>query len=273
MVGVCSWSLQPANPADLAEKLRALGVSAVQLALDPLRSGAWDLRETAETLARAGVTIRSGMARTVGEDYSTLQTIEATGGVRADAHWHENLAAFAANATIARQLGIRLVSFHAGFLPEQRSDPRRATMVERLQAVVDCLAGQGIASAFETGQERAETLLDTLAQIDRPQAGVNFDPANMILYGMGDPIAALRKLLPRVRQVHIKDANPSAAAGAWGREQPVGRGALDWPAFFDVLRGSATRCDLMIEREAGGSRLDDIRAACALIPREFHECE
>ena len=92
-LGVCSWSLQPSSPEDLANKVRTLGLSHVQLHLDPVRTGAWPEARTAEALARADVSVLSGMMGMVGEDYSTLATIRATGGVRPTEHWEANLAA------------------------------------------------------------------------------------------------------------------------------------------------------------------------------------
>ena len=109
-----------------------------------------------------------------------------------------------------------------------------------------------------------------LAELDRPDhAGVNFDPANMILYGMGDPVEALRALLPHVLQVHVKDATPTAEPGTWGAEVPAGTGAVDWPAFFAVLSGAGRPIDLMIEREAGGTRVADIATARELVQRHL----
>lgn len=265
VVGVCSWSLRPSSPAELAQRVRACGLAAVQLALDPIRTGQWDEQECVDELARAGVEIRSGMMAMRGEDYSTLESIRRTGGVRLDAHWVHNLAAARENAALAARLGLRLVTFHAGFIPEQRGNPLRRVMIDRLRALLDRFDAEGVHVAFETGQETAETLLDALAELDRPGVGVNFDPANMILYGMGDPVAALRQLAPYVAQLHIKDARPAERAGEWGEETPVGSGAVDWTALFGVVEQSGLDCDLMIEREAGSNRVEDISAAAAVV--------
>src|SRR5207244_3794505 len=102
--------------------------------------------------------ILSGMMAMKGEDYSTLESIRRTGGVRPDEHWPENLAAAAANARIASALGMRLVTFHAGFLPDDRADPTRRAMLDRLRAIADAFAQRDIAVALETGQETAGTL-------------------------------------------------------------------------------------------------------------------
>jgi len=266
-LGVCSWSVQATGPADLASRLSRVGVDCCQLHLDPLREGRWDLSETRDALRSAGIAIRSGMMSTHGEDYSTLDSIRVTGGLRPTAHWATNLAIAKGDAEIARALGLSLVSFHAGFLPHDRTDPERVVLLERLRQVVDVFADHGVVIAFETGQETAETLVHALAELDRPSSGVNFDPANMLLYGMGDPVDSLRRLTSRVRQVHVKDAKRTKVPGTWGEEVPVGTGEVDWPAFFGVIADKHLAVDLMIEREAGNQRLEDIATARALVAR------
>jgi predicted dehydrogenase/sugar phosphate isomerase/epimerase len=265
-IGVCSWSLRAAGPAELVERVRAVGVDCLQLALDPLRTGAWPLEETRAALAAAGLDLRSGMMGTKGEDYSTLESIRRTGGVRVDENWEENRQAASENARLARELGIELISFHAGFLPEGHS-PVRTKLLARLREFVDRFAEHGVRAAFETGQESARTLLSFLEELDRPLAGVNFDPANLLLYDRGDPLAALEELAPWVRQIHVKDAKRTRQKGTWGTEVRVGTGEVDWPAFFALLERRALAVDLMIEREAGDDRLGDIRSARELIER------
>jgi sugar phosphate isomerase/epimerase len=180
-----------------------------------------------------------------------------------DATWPSNLAAAAELARIAEALGIPLVTFHAGFIPEAVSDPGRATALERIRALRDVFAAHGVRVALETGQETADTLSRVLLELDG--VGVNFDPANMILYGKGDPIEALRRLLRRVEQVHIKDALPAEQPDCWGTEVVVGTGAVDWTAFTGVLRDRPV--DPVIEREAGSERVADVRTAAELMRR------
>jgi sugar phosphate isomerase/epimerase len=271
-VGVCSWSLQPDDPGALVERVRAVGVHAVQLALDPIRRGAWDLLDTERRLRDAGIDIRSGMMAMRGEDYSSLESIRRTGGVRPHEHWAVNLDAACANAAIAARLAIPLVTFHAGFLPRAPDDPLRGVMIERLRTLVDVFAERGVAVGLETGQETASTLLGVLEELERPvptaaAVGVNFDPANMILYGLDDPVAAMGRLAPRVAQMHVKDAVATRQSGTWGTEVPVGSGAIDWDALFEAMDGHGLRCDLMIERESGEDRVGDIRAALELVRR------
>jgi L-ribulose-5-phosphate 3-epimerase len=266
-IAVCSWSLQPATTTELVERVHATGVTGVQLALDPVRTGVMPLPEVQAAAAAASLTLVSGMMAMAGEDYTTLESIRRTGGVVPDEAWPHNEAAARENAVIARQLGIGLVTFHAGFLPHDRRSSRRAVLLDRIRVMAAIFRDQGVAIALETGQESAATLLQALEDLAGEDVGVNFDPANMILYGMGDPVDALTRLAPAVRQLHVKDALPAAEAGEWGTEVRVGSGAVDWDAFLDVVREGVPAANLVIERESGTDRVGDVRAARDLLLR------
>jgi sugar phosphate isomerase/epimerase len=262
---VCSWSLQPADVRDLVAKLRGTGIGRVQLALDPLRESPANWKDAAEIFRAANVTLVSGMFGCVGEDYSTLESIRATGGLAPDATWEQNLQNIRAAVKLAAELKLKLVTFHAGFLPDDEADPAFAKMLGRLATVAEIFAKAKIGLALETGQEAAPALATLLGKLNHPNLGVNFDPANMILYDKGDPIAALRTLAPWLRQVHIKDARRTKIPGTWGEEVVVGTGDVDWKNFFATLQKINFIGDLVIEREAGARRGADICAARAVV--------
>jgi len=263
-LAVCSWSLQPASPKDLAAKLEATGVRRVQLALDPLReSQEW--AQAAAVLREKGIEVVSGMFGCVGEDYSTLDSIRLTGGIAPDVTWEQNLKNIQATATLARGLGLKLITFHAGFLPHDEADRNFAKMVERLRRVAGIFESVRIVLGLETGQETALVLVQLLTKLDRSNVGVNFDPANMILYHKGKPLEALRALGPWIRQVHIKDAVRTRKPGTWGEEVPAGTGEVDWRAFFATLNELKFSGDFVVEREAGNQRVEDIRKAKELV--------
>ena len=265
-IGVCSWSLEPPDAGTLAERARASGVAAVQLALDPIRQGRMGIEEVRRSLKDAGLILASGMMAMESEDYSSLRSIRETGGIAPDSTWAANRAAARELSKIARELGIGLISFHAGFLPEDPDHPRWEVVLGRLRELAGIFGEGGARVALETGQEHPVTLSRALASLDREQVGVNFDPGNLILYGSGDPVAALRALASRVIQVHIKDALPAREEGSWGTEVPVGEGVVDWAAVLGALRGCPQVTTLVIERESGSDRLGDITRA-----REFLE--
>ena len=262
-LGVCSWSLQPGSARQLAELVRDAGLGAVQLALDPLRLGQMPVEQVLDAFADPPIRILSGMMAMAGEDYSTLESIRRTGGLAPEETWEDNLTAARDNAALAGELGLDLVSFHAGFIPHDPETPVYGVLLERLRAITAVFAERGVRVALETGQETAAALQQLLARLDHPMLGVNFDPANMILYGAGDPVVALRHLRSHVLQVHLKDALPATRAGEWGEEVPAGEGVVDWGSFCDALR-SGPPVDLVIEREAGTRRTEDVRAAAAL---------
>jgi sugar phosphate isomerase/epimerase len=264
-LAVCSWSLQPASPVDLAAKLETTGIRRVQLALDPLRDSPKVWGETAALFRHKGITIVSGMFGCVGEDYSTLETIRLTGGIAPDATWEQNWDNMRTTAALAHELGLKLVTFHAGFLPHEEKDPNFAKMLRRLSETADVFKAAKITLALETGQETAPVLVQLLQKLKRRNVGVNFDPANMILYNKGNPIAALRVLGPWIRQVHIKDARRTKVPGTWGEEVAAGTGEVDWQAFFATLREVNYKGDFVIEREAGTQRVADIQAAREMV--------
>jgi len=266
-LGVCSWSLQPTSVAHLVEQVRACGLRRLQLALEPIATAQWDERRTVEALRAADLTLASGMMATHGEDYTTPATIRVTGGIRPDQHWARNLQTAKDSAVAAKRLGLGLVTFHAGFIPEEAGDPERAKLVDRLRAVADAFSREGIGLGLETGQETASTLLEVLHELDHPAVGVNFDPANMVLYDKGNPVEALRLLAPHVRQIHIKDATAPKAPDTWGEEVPAGTGLVDWEAFFGIARKLGV--PMMIEREAGSERVRDICTARSLVERHL----
>ncbi|HNT88201.1 MAG TPA: sugar phosphate isomerase/epimerase family protein [Candidatus Hydrogenedentes bacterium] len=260
-IGVCSWSLQAAGPRDLAEKVTALGLDKVQLGLTPHRDdpGAWD--GVREILAEAGIRIVSGMYSTVGEDYTTPETIRRTGGVVRDEHWEENLRLAMATAATAKAMGLSYVNAHAGFLPHDPETPQYEKLCLRVVALAKVFGDNGVTLLLETGQETAQSLLAFLGEMKKrgvESVAVNFDPANMILYDMDNPIEALRLLVPHVRQVHVKDARRTTVKGQWGEEVVVGTGEVDWIAFVRILAEADFDGGFIFEREAGENRLGDI---------------
>jgi sugar phosphate isomerase/epimerase len=264
-LAVCSWSLEPTSPQDLISKLRDANIAQVQLALNPLLDNANAWGGAGGILESAGIRIVSGMFGCVGEDYSTLESIRATGGIAPDATWQQNLKNIRAASTLAAELGLKLVTFHAGFLPHAESDPKFSVMLNRLSQVAQIFAERDIHVALETGQEKATDLATVLMRLKESRLGVNFDPANMLLYGSGDPIEALKLLAEWIRQVHIKDAKKNHVAGIWGEEMAAGSGEVDWPSFFSVLKEIHFTGNFVIEREAGTQRVADVRTAKSLV--------
>ncbi len=261
----CSWSVQPTSCDELIEKINQAGLNRIQLHLNPISEKEAGWENAQQKLADAGVVVVSGMLTTLGEDYTTLETIKETGGVYPDSTWEQNLAIAKRAADTAKAFGLSIVSLHAGFIPHDPADVVAIKLRDRMIEISDYYDSKGLKISLETGQETAEDLIVFLKAIDRENVGVNFDPANMILYAKGDPIESMVKLMPYVHQVHIKDANVTNEPGTWGTEEAAGAGQVDWQAFIDVLNENAYDGDMVIEREAGDNRIGDIKKAVRYI--------
>ena len=267
-IGVCSWSYQ--RPLrEVADEMAKIGVKGIDLALTPFVApdGRHGVEEGEEALAFAKAQFASGAWRLFAtmisfpqEDYSTLDTIRKTGGVVPDDCWPRNREIAAAAAELSGSLGAPYMLFHAGFLDE--SNPAAyAAYVERVSFVRDACAKAGVQLILESGQETAEDLARFLRDV--PGLYVNFDPANMILYGKGRPMEALETLVPWIRKIHVKDADATAVPGTWGTERPWGEGQVGGAAFIDALNGLGFTGNMTIEREGGDDRVGDIARAAA----------
>jgi len=259
-IGVCSWSLQVTSIPELAGFLRRLGIDVVQIACGDPHHASWDEGDAMPAAAlAAGFQMSGTMLGFPGEDYTTPQHIERTGGFGDPATRAERLDRFRWALTRTKELGLADIMLHAGFLPEV-GDPGRKAFLDTLAKVSDLAAAAGVTVAFETGQESAALLRRTLDDLACPNLKVNFDPANMLLYDKDDPIAALDLLAPDIRSVHLKDAIRPTVKGAWGTEVPLGHGGTDTKAFVKKLIAVGYRGPLCIEREVGtqAERLADI---------------
>ena len=126
-----------------------------------------------------------------------------------------------------------VVALHLGFVPHDPADPQYREVINFTRDLCNHCRANGQALHLETGQEPADVLLRFIQNVERDNLFINFDPANMIMYGVGEPIAALETLAPYVRSVHCKDAKWAAQPGQeWGREVPLGQGDVDMEAFF-----------------------------------------
>jgi sugar phosphate isomerase/epimerase len=250
-IGVCSWSLQVKNIPELKRLLDRLGIDVVQIACGDPHHAAWDEGDRLPEAARAaGFRMTGAMLGFPGEDYTTPQTIQKTGGFGDPALRPERLKRFAWALERTRALGLSDLMLHAGFLPEPGA-PDRKPFLDTLAKVSDLARAAGITVAFETGQETADLLRRTLDELKCPNLKVNFDPANMLLYEKGDPIRAVEILGPDIRSVHVKDAIRTKVPGTWGEEVPLGRGEANIRQFVKTLKRVGYRGPLCIEREVG----------------------
>ena len=256
-LAVCTWSLRADAAATLAA-VRQLGFARINLGLKPALADGGEAYLDAVRASGLGIS-----AATIGspqEDYTSLESIRATGGIVPDQYWPENRRRIERAADITAELKVPFLTLHAGFL--ENDDPLQARRVrDRLVELADMAGQRGLMLLMETGQESAVCLREMLEQLAHPALGVNFDPANMILYDKGVPVEAVRTLGPWIKHVHIKDALRTKCPGTWGSEVPWGEGGVGNEAFLKALREAGYTGTLAIEREAGDNRRGDIQLA------------
>src|SRR5215470_13976253 len=247
-VGVCSWSLQVKSIPELKRLLDRLGIDVVQIACGDPHHASWEENDRLPEVAKAaGFRMTGAMLGFPGEDYTTPQTIQKTGGFGDPATRIERLERFRWALERTRALGLSDLMLHAGFIPQLKAADRKP-FLDTLAKVSDLAKAQQVTVAFETGQETADLLRRTLDELKCPNLKVNFDPANMLLYDMGDPLRSVEILGQDIRSVHVKDANRPTTPGQWGEEVPLGQGQVNIRAFLQTLHRVGYAGSLCVER-------------------------
>lgn len=264
-IGIMFWA-----DRDHLAAIQALGVRCGQLGVPQ----SYDLTDAAIADWRAAIeqeqfTVVTVFAAYNGESYADIPTVERTVGFIPEVsrgereQWTYKISDFAA------ALGVPSIACHIGFVPEDKGHPDYVAVRDLTRRICDHAARHGQTFALETGQEPAHVLLEFLQDVDRPNLGINFDPANMILYGTGDPIEALGVLGKHVLSVHVKDGDwpPQDRPGALGQERPLGKGSVGIERFVQKLDEVGFLGALNIEREAENQeeRMIDLAMAVQLL--------
>lgn len=218
-----------------------------------------------EAARASGLAIHTMFVGFDGQSYADLATIRRTVGLVLPEYQEHRWRVTLLYSDLARDLGITALGIHLGFIPHYAGHPHYAPLVRAVRGLLDRFAGRGQALHLETGQEPARVLLRFLRDVGRPNLAVNFDPANLVLYGTDEPLAALDLLGPHVRGVHCKDALPPTRPDALGTEVPLGQGVVDFPALLARLAALGYDGPLVIEREHGPRVFEDVDAARAYL--------
>jgi len=268
-IGAMFWGGR--DPHETLRELKSLGVRCGQIGIPgdmKLEGAAAAWRAALEAEQFTLVTVFGAF---VGESYADIPTVQRTVGFIPPATRAEREARTLAISDFAAEVGTPSIALHVGFVPEDPADPDYVAVRDMVRRVADYAASRGQNFALETGQEPAHVLLAFLKGVDRPNVRINFDPANMILYGTGDPIEALGVLGSYVISLHCKDGDwpPKDVPGALGAERPLGQGSVGIERFIAKLKEIGYRGTLNIEREVENQqeRLRDIRMAVGLLER------
>ncbi len=247
-IGLVFWAEQDA--ATTIQQLRAFDLHAGQLGVPPQLECNSAIDEWIRSFDEHEVCITSAVCSYLGEDYSSLDAVHKTVGFTQEAMRSDRSRRTEVVSRFAAALSIPAVSCHIGFIPDSPHEVLYGELCDLVKSFCDLCGVNGQDFVLETGQECAQVLLSFIQSINRTNLKVNFDPANMIMYGSGDPVAALKILSPHVLSVHCKDAHsPVLSTGRFGLECTLGSGEVDFLGFLEQLKTMEYGGVLSIERE------------------------
>lgn len=169
-------------------------------------------------------------------------------------------------AEFADRIGTPAIATHVGFIPDDPASPDYRGTVEATRKVAQRCQHLGQTFMFETGQETPVTLLRTIEDVALPNLGVNYDPANLLLYGKANPVDGLDVIGRYVTGVHAKDGEYPTDGRHLGQEKPLGKGRVNFPLLIARLKKLGYRGPLTIEREIRGpQQIVDIKKAVRVL--------
>ena len=185
-------------------------------------------------------------------------------GIVPEEYRAERLIALKQWADFAKKIGAPAIITHCGFIPENMTDPTYPAVVEAITEIASYCNDLGLGFWFETGQETPVVILRIIQKIGLPNMGINLDPANLLMYGKGNPIDSLDVFGKYVRNIHVKDGMYPTNGEELGKEVPAGEGLVRFPEFISKLKRIGYTGELIIEREiSGDEQARDIRKTVA----------
>jgi len=249
-IGVMTWVME--DPYKAVKLARDVGVRTMQLGCPP--DDFYRHEKTAEFrkfLKGTGIKVTTVFCGYVGEDYSSMEAIVKTVGLRNPELREERIAKTFQISDFAREIGVDVIAAHVGFIPEDHDGPLYKGIVEAVRKIADCCEKKRQSFALETGQEPAKVLLEFIKDVGRDNVKVNFDPANMLFYGSGDPVEAVEILKDFIIGIHCKDFRIPKEGEKATFENFVlfGEGDVGAERFLRKLKEIGYHGPLTIERE------------------------
>ena len=196
----------------------------------------------------------------------------ATIGLVPEAYRESRAKALVAASRFAEIIGVKYIATHVGFLPSDAMDPKFVGTIAALRYVCGEMKKRGQTFLFETGQETPMTVVRAIEAIGTGNCGINFDTANLILYGNGNSLDALEMFGQYVLDTHIKDGFYPTSTATGGKQVPVGEGIANIPAIIKRLHELGYEGPMTIEREISGEQQTrDIAAARDLLIKWMSE--
>src|SRR5579864_3651297 len=254
------------DPDAAIKRVHDLGFPTCQLSIGTFDDAT--VQKLRDALAKYGVEVSSAVAGGPGPEIYDFYKGPVTIGVAPPQYREARIARIKQVSDFAKKAGIPGVQTHCGFIPENPNDPLYTETVNAIRTVAQYCKDNGQTFRCETGQETPITLVRAIKDVGLDNVGVNFDVANLILYGKANPVDAVELLGPYIMGVHAKDGLYPTNPRELGREVPIGQGKVNFPVLIELLKKAGYQNPLTIEREiAGTKQTEDILASKAYLEK------
>jgi L-ribulose-5-phosphate 3-epimerase len=254
------------DPDAAIRRVHELGFPTCQVSVGATDSGT--LAKLRDALKRYAVEATAAVAGGPGPEIYNFYDGPLTIGLVPRETRAARVAHMKAVSDFAKEAGIPAVQRHCGFIPENPNDALYKETVEAIRDVALYCKANGQNLRCETGQETPITLVRAIRDVGTGNVGVNFDAANLVMYGKANPVDAVGVLGPYIQGVHAKDGLYPTDTKALGAEVPIGQGVVNWPALIPKLKAAGYSNPLTIEREIRGEKQTaDILAAKAFLEK------
>ncbi len=271
-IGVFLSSMAIPDPLEAIEKAKELGLDVVQIgALSDEFYHDEGMGKLRQCLQENGLRASAVCAVYTDEDYSNMEAVAETVGLTNPRMLQERVAHTKRCADLAGNLDAGIVTTHVGVMSEDTESSEYKGLLGIVREIADYCGSKGLVFAMETGQETAEAMLQFIEDTGRNNVKVNFDPANMVLYGTGGPLEAVEILKDHIAHVHVKDGLSPTAKGELGTEVPLSEGEVNIREYVRRLVDVGYEGPLVIEREAGNDRTGDIARGKKLLKEILSE--
>ncbi|MDD4558825.1 MAG: sugar phosphate isomerase/epimerase [bacterium] len=255
------------NEGRCFDHVSQFGLHVCQLASWDMSLARPDIADNArKAAAEAGVRICAIWGGVPGPAAWNFTEGPVTLGLVPEEYRRERVEALKKWADFAERVGAPAVITHCGFIPENITDAAYSGVVDAIKEVAEYCGEKGLEFWFETGQETPVVLLRTIERAGTGNLGINLDPANLLMYGKGNPIDALFVFGRYIRNIHAKDGLCPTDGENLGKEVPVGEGMVRYSEFMVRLKEVGFDGELIIEREiSGDEQIRDIRKTVTLL--------
>jgi L-ribulose-5-phosphate 3-epimerase len=255
------------GPEAAIKRVHDLGFPTCQLAIGAVDDDA-AVTELRSALAKYAVEATSAIAGGPGPEVYDFYKGPLTIGLAPREYREARIARIKRVSDFAKKAGIGGVQTHCGFLPEDPNQPLYTETVNAIRTVAQYCKDNGQTFRCETGQETPITLVRAIKDVGLDNVGVNFDVANLILYGKANPVDAVELLGPYIMGIHAKDGLYPTDPKQLGREVPIGQGKVNFPVLIGLLKKAGYQNPLTIEREIEGAKqTEDILASKAYLEK------